>query len=415
MPSIMNEANDAEWGANNKRRKTILYVEANEDGTVGGSYFSLQLLVQCLDKSLYNPIVVLYEDIPLAREMFSELSELVLLDRRVFQAKKCSIPVLRPFLATYRKAKNLIFRVIIPFAKIITILIRNRVDMVHLNNSASVCWDWLLAAKILRKPCIAHQRGEFPVTSKTIKQAKRFDKIICISKAIQQPFELNHIDNTQLVYNPIDVECFTNLVKKEKQAVRKEFLIDPHVSLIGMVGNFQEWKGHITLIKAVHLLKDKFPRLVCLLIGALPVNNAQDKIYFNKVKKLIEELGLGENIIITGFRRDIPDLINSLDIQLHCSISPEPFGRVLIEGMCLEKVVVATDIGGPCEIIEDGISGFLLPPGDPETLQKKIGYLLENKEVRQEIGKAALKRVIDKFSLAKFEREIHKCYMEVVS
>lgn len=397
-----------------RRKKTILFVEANEDGTVGGSYFSLQLLVKCLDKSLYVPIVVLYDDIPIAREMFAEISQLVILDRVCIKTGDCPVRFLQPVFVIWRKIKSLIFRVIFPFATIFSILIKNRVDMVHLNNSASVCWDWLLAARILRKPCVAHQRGEFPVNRKTIKQARKFDKIICISKAILQPFEFNNITNTHLIYNPIDVEHFRKQVKKDKKTIKQELQVDGLVPLIGMVGNFQEWKGHVTLIRAVDLLKKQFPGLICLLIGSFPANNIEDKAYFKQVKQLIEDLNLQKHIILTGFRTDVPDLINALDVQLHCSIAPEPFGRVLIEGMCLEKVVVATNIGGPCEIIEDGVSGIFVPPGDHTILRDKIGYLLENEKLREKIGQAAYKRVRDKFSLGKFKTEIHECYKRIV-
>ena len=395
-------------------KKTIIFVEANEDGTVGGSYFSLQLLVNCLDKSLYHPIVVLYTDIPLAREMFADISQLIILHKYSLHGRTCQIRFLQPVFLVLRKMHSLLFRLIIPFVQIISILIMNRVALVHLNNSTSACPDWLLAARILRKPCVAHQRGNFLANKKTIIQAKKFNKIFCISKSILQPFEINNISNTRLIYNPIDVEHFRLKVKKDKQYIKQLLQVDNSLPFIGMVGNFQEWKGHIILIHAVDLLRKKFPGIVCLLIGAFPANSVEDKAYFNKVNQLIEKYSLQNNIIMTGFRSDVADYINALDIQLHCSTSPEPFGRVLIEGMCLKKVVVATNMGGPSEIIEDGVSGVLVPPGDHIILGNKISCLLENAELRAQIGSAAYVRVRDNFSIDKFKTEIHEHYQEII-
>ena len=88
---------------------------------------------------------------------------------------------------------------------------------------------------------------------------------------------------------------------------------------------------------------------------------------------------------------------------------------VILEGMCLEKPVIATDIGGPMEIIEDGVSGILVPPGKPIILAEKIEYLLEHPDLRQEIGKNAFKRVLDKFSLEDFSSQINSLYDRLFS
>ena len=128
----------------------------------------------------------------------------------------------------------------------------------------------------------------------------------------------------------------------------------------------------------------------------------KDRKYLKDIKKEIGDNGLDENIILTGYRSDIANLINAIDVLIHSSIKPEPFGRVIIEGMCLEKPVIATDIGGPREIIKNGVSGILVPPGDAVVLSSKIAYLLNNPEISREIGVKALMRVKKKFGLEQF-------------
>jgi glycosyltransferase involved in cell wall biosynthesis len=347
--------------------------------------------------------------------MFSDISRLIIFKRAgVFKIENKNNHF-KIFHTVRKKAINFITRVIIPFLEILRILIINRVDLVHLNNSATVCWSWLLAARILNIPCVAHQRGDFRVNKNTIKQAKRFNRIICISKAIQKPFLLNRIENTKLIYNPIDIKRYTKQIIKERRLIRDEFNVDDSTPLIGLVGNFQEWKGQLIAIEAVKLLKAEFPSLVCLLVGAVPVHNREDKEYYSKIVKVIEELELQNSIIITGFRDDVPDLINAIDIQLHCSISPEPFGRVLIEGMSLKKPVIATNIGGPCEIIENGVSGLLIKPGDPLVLAESIRNIIKNENLRNSLANNGLERVKRKFEMELFSLKINKLYKELLS
>jgi len=82
-----------------------------------------------------------------------------------------------------------------------------------------------------------------------------------------------------------------------------------------------------------------------------------------------------------------------LDIVVHTSVAPEPFGLVILEGMALAKPVVCSAHGGPVEIVEDGVSGFLVPPGDPEALSARLTTLLVSRKLREQIGRAAFQRV----------------------
>jgi len=220
-----------------------------------------------------------------------------------------------------------------------------------------------------------------------------------------------NLTNTTVIYNAIDIDEFRSRVTKDRLRICEEFGIEDTVPLIGLVANFQEWKGQLTVVNAMHMLRQKHEDVFCLLIGAVSIFK-QDREYFDTITNEIKSKGLGRNIITTGYRKDIPDLINSLDILVHSSIEPEPFGRVLLEGMCLQKAVIATDIGGPREIIENGVSGILVPPNDPNALSDKIEYLLDHFDIRQDIGNEALKRVKEKFGIAQFSTEINSFYDE---
>jgi glycosyltransferase involved in cell wall biosynthesis len=120
--------------------------------------------------------------------------------------------------------------------------------------------------------------------------------------------------------------------------------------------------------------------------------------YFAEIEGKITNNGLGNIVKLTGHRSDVPDIMNTLDIVIHASTLPEPFGMVILEGMALGKPVIAAASGGPLEIIQNDISGILVPPGDPVRLSESVGGLISNPQKRKSLGMAAKERIQEKFS-----------------
>lgn len=397
----------------NHPKKTILFVEQNQDGTVGGSYHSLFYLVKALDKKKYDAVVMFYDKLDIVNKFTISGVKPIICKKPT--GKQIAPPhrlLSMPYLFI-QKCYNFIVVSCVPVVMFAIFIIRNHIDLVHLNNSAHTGWQWLLISKLLGRKCITHQRGFMRFGAVNKGMARYFDTIICISKAIERPLHDNNIFNTRVIYNAIDVDEFISKVKKNPQSIKQELGIKEVVPLIGLIANFQEWKGHLTVVNAIDILRRKYPGVVCLLIGAVSTVK-HDREYFARVTDEIKANGLEENVLITGYRQDIPDIINALDVLIHSSIHPEPFGRVLIEGMCLGKPVIATDIGGPREIIENGKSGILIPPGDCVALSVGIEYLLENPEIGREIGRSALKQVIERFGIETFAHEINLFYEETL-
>jgi glycosyltransferase involved in cell wall biosynthesis len=118
-------------------------------------------------------------------------------------------------------------------------------------------------------------------------------------------------------------------------------------------------------------------------------------------------------MVITGFRRDIADVMNSLDVVVHTSVRPEPFGRVILEGMLLGKAVVATAAGGVPELIHDGETGFLVPPGDVASLAERLIPLLQDAALRLGVGRRAQAWARERFSLQRHVAAISAIYEEL--
>ena len=396
--------------------KKVLFVEQNQDGTTGGSHYCLLYLITRLDLEKYQPVVMFYEKNNIIDRFAADNCHTVIYNKPLGKIFNPPIPILKIPYMIYRKAYNFISASFIPFVKFVFFIIQNKIALIHLNNTASVGWEWLIAAKMLHKKCLTHERGFAKYSLVASKVANCFDKIICVSDAVRSSLINNGLARNSIVlYDGMNPNKYRERVKKNVDEIKKEFGAEDSRPLIGMVGNFQEWKGQRTVIRAVDIVRKKYPRLLCLLIGSVSSTYGKDMKYFDSVVREIDDQGLKKNVIITGYRADVPDLVSSLDILIHASIMPEPFGMVILEGMCLEKPVIATDIGGPREIIEAGVSGILVPPAKPMILAEKIEYLLEHPDVREEIGKNAFKRVLDKFSLEDFSSRINNLYDRLFS
>lgn len=398
------------------RRKNILFVELNQDGTTGGSHHSLLHLVRCLDKTLYNPTVMFYEKNKLLPEFSAEGASVKVFRKPLGSRFEPPVPVLKVPARLIRKTWNRFSTSLAPFFYFFLFLLKHRIDLVHLNNTARAGWEWLIACKLLNKKCITHERGFARYTPVAIAFAKRFDRIICISEAVRDAVLQQGLNkNVTMIYNATDPAAFRGSIVRDPQDVKREFGVPDAAPLIGMVGNIQEWKGHRTVVEAMQKLREDLAGLRCLLVGDASSTVRREQEFLQSLKRQITENELARHVILTGYRTDIADLMNAMDIVLHASVQPEPFGRVVLEAMSLGKPVIATDIGGPREIIKNGVSGFLVPPGDPIVLADTIKRLLSDAGLRADIGKNALKTVEERFTLGRFRDELHSLYQELFS
>jgi glycosyltransferase involved in cell wall biosynthesis len=174
--------------------------------------------------------------------------------------------------------------------------------------------------------------------------------------------------------------------------LKQELGLSDSAPLVGTIGNIRESKGYEYLIQSAKLVLEKVPNVLFLIVG-----EKEEKL-FRYLSQLTDRLGLGERIKFLGFREDVADCLNILDIFI-LSSTTEGFSIATVEAMSLAKPVVVTDCGGPGEIVIDKQTGFLVPPRDPESLAEKIILLLENKKLREEMGKKAQIWVRKKFSL----------------
>jgi glycosyltransferase involved in cell wall biosynthesis len=157
---------------------------------------------------------------------------------------------------------------------------------------------------------------------------------------------------------------------------------------------------------------DAVPNAKAFVIGEVPDGTTQ---YRDELVRLAQELGIESRTVFTGFRKDIPELIQLLDVVVHASVKPEPFGRVIAEGMATGKPVVAAMNGGPLEIIRDGQTGFLVPSDDPEKLAHRIIELLTDRSRADALGRNARQDAVARFSPRSHARLVEQVYENVLA
>jgi glycosyltransferase involved in cell wall biosynthesis len=165
---------------------------------------------------------------------------------------------------------------------------------------------------------------------------------------------------------------------------------------VGLVATFAHWKGHRTYLEALALLRDRIP-VRAYVIGGAVYRTADSQHSQEELETLAASLGLQGHVGFTGFVDNTEQAIRSLDVVVHASTRPEPFGLVIAEAMACERAVIISRAGGATELIEDEVTGLASPPGDPRALAAAIERLYRQPELRRQMGVAGRLRVLQKF------------------
>lgn len=387
--------------------RRVLYVEGNIDATIGGSYYSLLFLSSGLDRTRYEPLVVFASTNELVAEFRSRGVRTMV--RPLLSPISIAGPVGRPI----SKILNFVRGWIIEPVRLAGLIRREHVALVHLNNSIIKNHAWMIAALVARVPCITHERGINPrFKRRAVLLARSLKAIICISAAVSENFDSLGLGNLPLVtiHNGLDPREMT--VTRPVGEIRAELGIGDSQRIVGIVGNIKRWKGQELVVRAMKRVLSGNPDVVCLLIG----DTSRDDLSFRAhLESLIDELGLRSHVIITGYRKDVANYINALDVQIHASIDPEPFGRVLLEGMALGKPMVASGGGAVPEIVVNGGTGLLFEAGNSEALADCLSSLLANSARAARMGESARQRLARDFSIEHHVRAVQELYDRIAS
>lgn len=224
--------------------------------------------------------------------------------------------------------------------------------------------------------------------------ANRFaSRVIVNSQATGKAFVAagGREDLCQVVYNGFKSEKFDLVTTDETAQIRSQLGIGD-APLVGLFSRLSYWKGQHILLEAVK----KLPDVRVILVGDALFGEQE---YVSQLKELSGALELEGRVHWLGFRDDIPTLMRTCDIVAHTSTEPEPFGRVIIEGQLAQKPVIASAAGGALELIEDGVNGYLFPPGDSSALSELIAKLIGNPSLSKSLALRGYDDAKQNFSL----------------
>jgi len=218
----------------------------------------------------------------------------------------------------------------------------------------------------------------------------------------------------RVVANPVDLDRF-DPARTDRRAARARLGIADDAPVLAVVGQITPWKGQDVAIRALAAVRRALPQAVLLVVGA-PVFTGAGTRYDNlayaaKLERLVVELGLDDAVRFLGQREDVPDLLAASDLALVPSWL-EPFGRIVAEAMAMGVPVIATDQGGPPEILRDG-GGCTLPPRDHARWAAEALELLQSEARRQPMGETGRRVARERFSLPAFTARVVAAYGEI--
>lgn len=243
-----------------------------------------------------------------------------------------------------------------------------------------------LAARITGKPAVWWQQGT-PTQSRieTVAAAIPPAAVIVSSRlALDAQRKITPRARIAVIHLGIDLSAVRS-ARGSGSSIRKRH--GWHDStLVGIVGRLQPWKGQDDFLRAAAVVAHRHPNVHFVVIGGAVLG--WEGTYQAELESLARDLGIDERVSFVGHQDDVYPWFDALDVVVHASHG-EPFGLVLVEAMALGKPLVATAVGGPAEIVEDGVSGFLVPPRDDREMAKAVSALLEDEDLRDRIGAAA--------------------------
>jgi len=282
------------------------------------------------------------------------------------------------------------------------VLRAEQIDLLHANNEVVSNRAALIAARRCRIPSVVHVRGMYAYPRGLARAVDRrlaagVDGYLAISRAAADlTAQQLGVDPTRIsvVDNPFDLR---DAEREPSPELARELGVDGR-RVIAMVGRITGWKGHRVLIDAMHQL-DRAD--VAVLVVGGPAST-YGPMLLEQLRARVRELGLEDRVLFTGPRRDVPDILALADVAVHCSVEPEPFGRVIVEAMAARVPVIASAAGGVLEIVDDRRTGLLVAPGDPDALAAAIAEVLDHPSEAAQLAAAAQREVV-----ARFDAEAH--------
>jgi lipopolysaccharide heptosyltransferase II len=281
-------------------------------------------------------------------------------------------------------------------------IIKNEgIDIVHARSRVPAIIA-CLASKATDRAFITTAHGYY--STHLLSRAMSWGKYVVVAsnimaKHMAQSFGVPY-DRIRLIPRGVDLSAFRFRGSRPKA---------PGRFVVGMVSRITPLKGHADFIKAVALLNRRIPGLRAVIVGKAPKEK-----YMEDLELLVRRLGLSSTVEFLGSRKDVPELMAGMDVLVSATVTPEAFGRSIIEAQATGLAVVATCVGGVVDIIEDGRTGLLVDPNDPKDIADKVMRLYGDDALRSDLADAARRKVESDYNLDKMMERTISLYEEAL-
>ena len=309
-------------------------------------------------------------------------------------------PALRPIFG--RRAGNAAFAVDHlttgrTYAKAVAGYIRRHgINLVVGNNGVLINDAVILGAGRAGVPCLIHARGpEYPGRL-TGWLARRTAGIMAVSGYVADTVRKAGVPDRRIALLPEGLDADGFAAGADPEAFRARHDLPQDLPLVGLVACLAGWKGHDIFLDACAAALPEVGA-GAVLVGGDP-GGAVTRLVV--LRERVRALGLSGRVWCVGHEADVASAMAACAVVVHASTSPEPFGRVLLEAMALGRPVVATDDGGPREVVTPDVDGLLVPPSDAPALARAMIRLLGDEDLRQRLGRAGWRKVREHYGIA---------------
>lgn len=302
--------------------------------------------------------------------------------------------------------------------KLVNIFKREQPHIVHTHSSKTgIIGRW--AARFARVPVIVHTvhgwahhpyqnaltRGIYIFLERIT--APFTDRLIAVSTLNVEKGLKDRIgtrDKYTVIHSCINIELFSRSAA-DSALLKKSLGLNSSSPVVGTVSRLSRQKNPLDFVKMAVLVKRQIPEAKFLFVGDGPLRE--------DTEALISEYGLGNDVVLAGLRRDVPDLLRCMDIFTLTSLW-EGLPRVIPQAMVAGLPVVAHNIDGNAEIIQDGRNGFLIPPGDVASMAERVVQLLTDQKLKKNISQKGRETALQEFSLHEMVNKIAALYEELL-
>lgn len=371
----------------------VLYIENNT--AFGGSLTGLLELIECLPDTV-KPILATQLDV----ERFVPIPPRATFHHLAIPDHSLSpVGAVRGLWRYYREAVR-------PWMRALNDLIReNRPDLIHCNNASMSNLPAAFVGRQHQIPVISHQKG--------FEYSGRLNRIVLRNS----PYTF-HIGESPAISNHLlalglSAAKLTTMFDSMRPPENWTPAPEREVPTISMHSMLTAWKGQDVFLRAIGILKRTYAgRFRVIVAGDAP---GGDEEFPKKLRQLAVEEEITELVDFRGHVSDVYGLLRDVDIAVHASVSPEPFGRVVAEAMICGVPVLVSDAGGPADYVEQGVTGYRVPMGNAQEMANSLAMLLDNPERRRAMGLAGRAFALEAFDPTRLGKEMVDLYSNILN